>query len=131
MEKISHPFPQVIREAAEYPGIDPDDQITREIRKPNGDKTTLFASGAVVIHLAGKMPRTRTPDGRYWLSVDGVVIDSTSKRKLPLEQRPLNVASNAVEKIGQKLSNFEERRFRLSRQKLSFHRSLVPRLEVA
>ena len=34
----------------DYPGIHPSERIIREIRKPNGDKITIFDSGSTVIH---------------------------------------------------------------------------------
>ena len=96
---------------SDYPGIDPSEKIIREIRKPNGDKITLFDSGSTAIHQVGQLPRSHTPAGDVWTWVEGKAVKSFSKRKRPLERKPLNVASNASEAIGKKLSNFAERRF--------------------
>jgi hypothetical protein len=100
-----------IAERENYPGIGDAETIIREIRKPNGDRVTLFDSGSVVLHRAGLPPRTHTAQGHVWTVVAGQAVESIPKRNLPLAERPLNVASNTVEEIGRKLSNFEERRF--------------------
>ena len=94
-----------------YPGISDSDRISREISKPNGDKVVIFESGAVVVHEVGTAPRTRTPDGALWIFQDGQAVRSMPRRKIPLAERPLNVASTAGEEIGQHLSNFAERPF--------------------
>jgi hypothetical protein len=96
---------------SDYPGIHHSERIVREIRKPNGDKVTIFESGSTVIHKVGKLPRTRTPEGHVWTWVEGKAVKSIPKRKRPLDEKPLNVASNSSEAIGKKLSNFAERRF--------------------
>lgn len=95
----------------DYPGIHHSERIVREIRKPNGDKITVFESGSTVIHKVGMLPRTRTPEGHVWTWVEGKAVKSIPKRKRPLDKKPLNVASNSCEAIGKMLSNFAERRF--------------------
>jgi hypothetical protein len=99
------------RDPAEFPGIGENETVVREIRKPNGDKVALFDSGSVVVHKAGKPPRTRTKEGHLWTLVEGTPVESIPRRHVPPSQRPLNVASSTVEEIGRKLSNFEKRRF--------------------
>jgi hypothetical protein len=95
----------------DYPGIHHSERIVREIRKPNGDKITVFESGSTVIQKVGMLPRTRTPEGHVWTWVEGKAVKSIPKRKRPLDKKPLNVASNSSEAIGKMLSNFAERRF--------------------
>jgi hypothetical protein len=94
-----------------FAGIHHSERIVREIRKPNGDKITIFESGSTVIHKVGMLPRTRTPEGHVWTWVEGKAVKSIPKRKRPLDKKPLNVASNSSEAIGKQLSNFAERRF--------------------
>ena len=43
--------------------------------------------------------------------MEGKAVKSIPKRKRPLDEKPLNVASNSSEAIGKKVSNFAERRF--------------------
>ena len=95
----------------DYPGIDESDTVKRVISKPNGSVVTLFDSGKIVIKDVGEKPSTRSAEGFVYNVVDGKLVETIPRRAMPMERRPLNVASGAVEDIGKQLSNFTERPF--------------------
>ena len=86
--------------------------LVRIVELKNGGRVILFSSGDKVLELPGQPTKTEKPDGRIVVEqVDGQVSESRIKRLIPLEERPLNVASGAGEPIGKLLSNFAERSF--------------------
>jgi predicted NAD-dependent protein-ADP-ribosyltransferase YbiA (DUF1768 family) len=97
-----------------YPGVDDLDTVTRVIPKNNGDLVTLFASGAAVVCKTGAAPVTHRSDGTKVTYSNGRLITTIARQELSPENRPLNVASNAHEKIGRALSNFAPRPFILN-----------------
>ena len=65
-----------------------------------------------MVELPGQPTKTEKPDGRLVVEqVDGQVSESRIKRLIPLEEKPLNVASGAGEPVGKLLSNFAARPF--------------------
>lgn len=95
-----------------YQGVDAGATVTRIIELKNGGKILLFSSGDKIIIRPGQPIKTEKPGGRIFVEQhDGQVSESRIKRLIPLQEKPLNVASRAGEPIGKLLSNFAERSF--------------------
>ena len=103
---------EIVQNAARYKGVAAGATVARIVETKNGGRVILFSSGDKVIELPGQPIKTEKPDGRVIIEqADGQVIETRINRLIPLEERPLNVASGAGEPIGKLLSNFAERSF--------------------
>lgn len=99
----------------EHCGIDTGATVSKIIERKQGGRIILYTSGDKVIEIPDQPTRTEKPDGRVVLDNGaGQVIESRIKKLIPPDERPLNVASGAVEPIGKLLSNFAERPFVLN-----------------
>lgn len=95
-----------------YKGVDVGATVTRIVETKDGSRVILFSSGDKVIEMPAQPTKTEKPDGRVFVERnDGQVIESRIKSLMPLDEKPLNVASGAREGIGKLLSNFAERPF--------------------
>ena len=102
----------IVQGAARYKGVAAGATVVRTVELKNGGRVILFSSGDKVLELPGQPTKTEKPDGRIVVEqVDGQVSESRIKRLIPLEEKPLNVASGAGESIGKLLSNFAVRPF--------------------
>ena len=102
----------IVQGAARYQGVAAGASVVRTVELKNGGRVILFSSGDKVIELPGQPTKTEKPDGRIVVAqVDGQVSESRIKRLIPLEEKPLNVASGAGEPVGKLLSNFAVRPF--------------------
>lgn len=78
-------------------------QGATQLEKPAKEQDKLRLCGGIESELA---------DGRIFVDAgDGKILESRVKRLIPLDEKPLNVASGAAELIGNLLSNFTERPF--------------------
>jgi Bacteriophage protein GP30.3 len=103
---------EVGQATARYKGVDAGATVTRIVETKDGSRVILFSSGDKVIEIPTQPTKTEKPDGRVFVEQnDGQVIESRIKSLIPLDEKPLNVASGAGERIGKLLSNFAERPF--------------------
>ncbi len=99
---------------ARYKGVDAGATVTRIVETKAGSRVILFSSGDKVIEIPTQPTKTEKPDGRVFVEQnDGQVIESRIKSLIPLDEKPLNVASGAGEAIGKLLSNFAARPFEI------------------
>lgn len=89
--------------------------VVKVIEKPGGVRVTVLSNKDTIIEKPGEPRMIRKADGRTIMEdADGTVLsEHRPKHTIPVEERPLNVASGAHEAIGKKMSNFEGRRFTL------------------
>jgi hypothetical protein len=103
---------EVGQATARYKGVDFGATVTRIVETKDGSRVILFSSGDKVIEIPTQPTKTEKPDGRVFVEQnDGQIIESRIKSLIPLDEKPLNVASGAGERIGKLLSNFAERPF--------------------
>jgi predicted NAD-dependent protein-ADP-ribosyltransferase YbiA (DUF1768 family) len=103
---------EIVQNAARYKGVEAGATVVRTVELKNGGRVIFFSSGDKVIELPGQPIKTEKPDRRVIIEqADGQFIETRINRLIPLEERPLNVASGAGEPIGKLLSNFAERPF--------------------
>ena len=101
-----------VQGAAWYKGVAAGATVVRIVELKNGGRVILFSSGDKVLKLPGQSTKTVKPDGRIVVEhSDGQVSESRIKHLIPLEEKPLNVASGAGESVGKLLSNFAVRPF--------------------
>ncbi len=105
---------EVGKTTTRYQGLEPNAVVERVIDTKNGGKIVMFSSGEKVIDIPGEAIRTQKAGGRIVIEArDGKVSETRIKSQIPLEEKPLNVASGAFEQIGKDLSNFADRPFTL------------------
>lgn len=105
---------EVGKPTTRYQGLEPNAVVERIIDTKNGGKIVMFSSGEKVIDIPGEAIRTQKAGGRIVVEArDGKVSETRIKSQIPLEEKPLNVASGAFEQIGKDLSNFADRPFTL------------------
>lgn len=105
---------EVGKPTTRYQGLEPNAVVERVIDTKNGGKIVMFSSGEKVIDIPGEPIRTQKAGGHIVIEArDGKVSETRIKSQIPLEEKPLNVASGAYEQIGKDLSNFADRPFTL------------------
>jgi predicted NAD-dependent protein-ADP-ribosyltransferase YbiA (DUF1768 family) len=102
----------IAQDATRYRGVTPGATVVRIVKLKNAGRVILFSSGDKVLELPGQPTKTEKPDGRIVVEQnDGQISESRIKRLIPVEEKPLNVASGAEEPVGKLLSNFTVRPF--------------------
>ncbi len=108
------PLLEVGKPTTRYQGVEPNAIVERVIDTKGGGKIVMFSNGEKVVDIPGEPIRTQKAGGHVVVEArDGKVSETRIKSQIPLEEKPLNVASGAYEQIGKDLSNFADRPFTL------------------